>query len=147
MFNTDWERLNNIQLGQTAKFIAMAAFSSYGFVVSDIQLRNSNYDFSISRAKEPCLDIKVRSVRGWNYIFFEKEHFVLRESLFAMLVLIRQNELPSLYLIPSLDWHHPTKLLVSRDYADAKSKPEWGVDLSENNQVLLELYQFVKMIV
>lgn len=146
MQNSDWQELNNIQLGQFAKHYAMTVFSSYGFTVSELRSRNPQLDFSISRSAGPAFDVKVRSVRGRNYIYFQKEKFILRPSLYAVLAIYNQNELPELFMIPSLAWLQPDALLVSYDYVGKKSKPEWGVNLSEKNQEILERFQFARMI-
>jgi hypothetical protein len=78
MQNTDWQEMNNIKLGQTAKRYEMMVFSSSGFTVSKLRPRNAQVDFSVNRATGPAFDMKVQSVRGWNYIFFEKEKLIPR---------------------------------------------------------------------
>ncbi len=66
-------------------------------------------------------------------------------SKLALAILDEGTE-PKLFLIPSEDWKHPNRLLVSRDYEGKKSKPEWGLNLSCKNMDLLEQYSFDLMI-
>ncbi|MGI6573266.1 MAG: hypothetical protein ACOX19_07610 [Fermentimonas sp.] len=55
-------------------------------------------------------------------------------------------EKPKILLVPSLDWKEPNSLLVSRDYEEKKSKPEWGFSITKNNRELLTRYQFGKVV-
>ncbi len=147
MLTLDWQELNKFRLNQNAKLSVMEAFSSHGFSVSELRSRNAEVDFSVSFGFSPNFDIKVKAVRGWNYIFFVKEKFSLRASLYVVAVLYHYgHELPSLYLIPSLVWEKPNRLFVSRNYVGKKSKPEWGIDLYDKNMPMLKEYAFEKMI-
>jgi hypothetical protein len=87
----------------------------------------------------------VKSVRGQNYIFFDKRVFEPRPNLLAALVIYRDGQAPAMYLIPSEAWQSPNALLVDRDYIGLKSKPEYGVNLSRRNQQLLDQYGFDKV--
>jgi len=62
--------------------------------------------------------------------------------LYASVVLLMDDNPAALFLIPSTVWAQPTDLFVSRDYEGLKSKPEWGLNLSQKNLPLLEPYRF-----
>jgi hypothetical protein len=51
-----------------------------------------------------------------------------------------------LYIIPSIVWLQPNALFVSRDYKGKKSNPEWGLNLSKRNLILLEEYTFESVV-
>ena len=59
---------------------------------------------------------------------------------------LRLARCPSLYLIPSIAWNQPDSLLVSRDYEGKKSRPEWGLNISEKNLPLLERFPFDEVV-
>jgi len=81
-----------------------------------------------------------------NYIYFLKENFKLRENRLATILLFENMKEPMIYLIPSLEWLSPNSLLVSRDYINKKSEPEWGLNISQKNKTVLEQYQFDRII-
>jgi hypothetical protein len=50
--------------------------------------------------------------------------------------------MPMIYLISSLAWKKTDALLVSHDYWEKKSDPEWGLNISKKNMPLLERFFF-----
>lgn len=101
----------------------------------------------IRKRNDRYYDIQVKSVRGFNYIFFRKQYFELRDNLFAAIVILDEGESPKLFLIPATVWQNPNALFVSRDYEPPKkSKPEWGLSLSPKNYHLLQEYAFENMV-
>jgi len=140
-----WTRLNHLQLGRYAEYFAKMEFTLHGFDVFTAEVDDKGIDFVI-RLDNQYFDIQVKSVRGNNYIFFTKEKFVLRKNLLATILLFEDSKEPLIYLIPSLEWQNPNGLLVNRDYLNKKSKPEWGISITQKNRNLLELYQFDKVI-
>jgi len=95
-------------------------FDVYGAEVDD-----KGIDFVVRRDPAAYFDIQVKSLRGLGYVFFPKDCFDLRASLYAVLVLFEDGRIPDLYLLPSLAWQAPSKIFVSRDYLGKKSRPEW----------------------
>ena len=90
---------------------------------------------------------QVKSVRGFNYVFFRKECFELRENLYAAIVILDEGDPPKLFLIPATAWQAPSSLFVSHDYEPPrKSKPEWGLGLSAKSYPLLQEYAFEKVV-
>jgi len=144
MEEQDWRTFNRPQLGRYAKDLTEAKFKLDGFDVLPSTIDGSGVDFTVRRGGK-YYDIKVRSIRGNNYVFLEKEKFVIRENLFVTLLIFTDNELPELYLIPSTQWNKPNALFVSRDYEGLKSKPEWGLNISEKNSEILAEFKFGKI--
>jgi hypothetical protein len=89
--------------------------------------------------------VQVKSVRRLNYIFFPKENFEIRDNMLAAVVLFGQGETPDVYLLRSTLWNSPNELFADRKYEDKKSKPEWGLNLSQKNLPLLQQYAFDKI--
>src|SRR5690554_1777229 len=137
----DWTRLNHLQLGRYAEYFAKMEFTLFGFEVYTSEVDDRGIDFVIKRNGK-YYDIQVKSARGNNYIFFQKDKFDLRPNLFATVLLFRPGNQPNIYLIPSIDWTNPNGILMSRDYEGKKSKPEWGSQISKKNYDLLENYTF-----
>ena len=84
----------------------------------------------------------VKSMRGMYYIYFPKEKSTLRDNLLVVIGLFKDGDLPRLYLIPATEWNSPNALLVDRDYEGLKSKPEYGLNISQRNLSWLERYRF-----
>lgn len=141
----NWTLLNHLQLGKYAEYYAKMEFTLYGFCVYTSEVDDRGIDFIIKKDNQ-YFDIQVKSVRNNNYIFLQKEKFKIRENLIAAVILFNQLSPPELYLIPSIEWENPNGLLISRDYIDKKSKPEWGLSITKKNKILLEKYSFSKII-
>jgi len=141
----DWTRLNHLQLGRYAEYFAKMEFALYGFDIYTAEVDDKGIDFVIKKG-DKYYDIQVKSVKGNNYIFFPKKKFDLRKNLLATVLLFHQGYQPKIYLIPSLKWNNPNNLLVSHDYEGKKSKPEWGINISNKNYKLLDNYLFSKIV-
>jgi len=63
-----------------------------------------------------------------------------------VLVLLQENEVPSIYLIPSHVWLNENALFRDRNYEGKQSEPEWGINISKKNMDLLKAYEFKKQI-
>src|SRR5690348_1047043 len=100
----DWSRLKPLQVGRYAEYLVKMEFTLFGFDVYSAEVDDRGIDFVIRRDENRYHDIQVKSLRGLGYIFFPKDKFSLRSNLFAAVVLFFNNELPRLYLIPSVTW-------------------------------------------
>ena len=129
----NWSRLNHLQLGRYAEYFVKMEFTLFGFEVYTSEVDDRGIDFVVRKDENSYYDIQVKSVRGLNYIFFLKDKFSLRRNLLAAIVLFFEGDFPQLYLIPSEAWLKPDGLLVSRDYEGKKSKPEWGLNITQRN--------------
>ncbi|SMC27959.1 hypothetical protein SAMN02746041_03133 [Desulfacinum hydrothermale DSM 13146] len=142
----NWNRLNNLQLGRYAEYLAKMEFTLYGFDVYTAEVDDKGIDFIVRLSSNRYYDIQVKSIRGLNYIFFPKDKFYLRYNLLAVIVIFIEGKAPNLYLIPSTAWRETDALLVSHDYEGKKSKPEWGLNLSQKNLPLLDEFLFDKAV-
>ena len=142
----NWNRLNHLQLGRYAEYLAKMEFTLYGFDVYTVEVDDRGIDFVVRLSNSRYYDIQVKSIRDLNYIFFPKDKFDLRDNLIAVVVIFIEGKAPQLYLIPSTVWSEPNALLVSHDYEGKKSKPEWGLNLSQKNLPLLAEFSFDKAV-
>ncbi len=48
------------------------------------------------------------------------------------------------FLIPSAAWEEPNEVFVDRKYdkVGQKSQPEWGINISNKNYYILEIFNF-----
>jgi hypothetical protein len=142
-----WSRLNTLQVGKYSEYFVKMEFTLYGFDVYQAEVDDKGIDFVIRNRHDSYYDVQVKSVRGFNYIFFRKEYFELRNNLFAAVVILDEGETPKLFLIPATVWQNPNALFVSRDYGPPrKSKPEWGISLSPKNYPLLQPFAFESVV-
>lgn len=150
----DWGRLNHMQLGRYAEYFVKMEFTRHGFDVYTAEVDDKGIDFVVRKERMDgdgatsinYHDVQVKSVRRLNYVFIRKDKLLMRENLLVAVVLFENGELPNLYLIPAMAWQQPDGLLVDRNYEGLKSKPEWGLNLSHKNLVLLEEYRFEQSI-
>lgn len=143
----DWNRLNPMQLGRYAEYLAKMEFTLFGFEVYSAEVDNKGIDFVIRRGSDNYYDVQVKSCRRLNYVFFPKDKFEPnRNNLLAVIILFEDNTPPRLYLVPSTRWLQEDALFVSRDYEGKKSKPEWGLNLSKRNLHLLDEFIFERQI-
>jgi hypothetical protein len=94
-------------------------------------------------------EVQVKSVRinKTTYVFMTKEKFDKnKENMLLMLLTFQENALPSTYLIPATEWISPNALLRDREYKGKKSKPEYGINISKRNMVILDKYKFEDVI-
>ena len=137
-----WDSLNSQQVGAYAEYFVKMEFTMCGFQVYTTEVDDRGIDFVCRHDNEPFLTIQVKSVRGMNYVFMQKDKFDLSPTCFLSLVIFTQGQAPDLYLIPSERWLTADAVFVSRDYEDSKSAPEWGINLSAKNLPEVEPFRF-----
>ena len=73
MPNTDWTKLNHLQIGKYAEYYAKMEFASYGFEVYTSEVDDHGVDFI---AKLPngsrFYEVQVKSVRDYGYVYIAK---------------------------------------------------------------------------
>jgi len=141
----DWTKLNPLQLGRYAEYYVKMEFTLLGFDIYEPGVDDRGVDFVIRKNYSTFYDIQAKSLCKASYAFMLKEKFALRKNLYLALVLFKQEKPPELYLIPSLDWRKPNELLVGRDYVQKKSKPEWGISVTNKSLSRLQKYQFERI--
>jgi hypothetical protein len=134
--------LSRQQSGAYAEYFVKMEFTMFGFQVYETEVDDRGIDFIVRLESGPFIEIQVKSLRGLGYAFAQKDKFKIRESLYMSFVMLKEGEAPILYLIPSTAWLDPNELFVSRNYEGKKSKPEWGLNISQRNMPLLEKFTF-----
>src|SRR5579884_1657937 len=144
----DWTCLNTMQIGRYAEYFAKMEFTLYGFDVYSTEVDDHGIDFVVRRSESLYYDVQVKSSHPekGGYIFFSKDKFRISANPLAAVVLFVQSAPPEIYLIPSMAWQEPNSLFVDRIYEGLKSKPEWGLNISQRNKPLLAQYRFDEMI-
>lgn len=150
MPNLEWSKMNPLQLGRYGEYYAKMEFSSYGMDVYTSEVDDHGVDFVAKTKNGTFIEIQVKSVRveKTQYVFMTKEHFNLdNDNLYLMLQLFEEDKLPLVYLIKASEWKNENELLRDRNYDGLKSKPEYGINLSKKNKLLLQKYLLENIIV
>jgi hypothetical protein len=65
-----------------------------------------------------------------------------------MLLVFASGKLPDIFLIPSETWKESNEVFVDRKYdkPGQKSAPEYGVNISQKNHDILEIFKFEESI-
>lgn len=143
-----WSRLNHLQIGRYGEYLVKMEFTLWGMSVFGAEVDDRGIDMVVRTDSGNHYDVQVKSVRPLNYVFFRKRDFSPSSNLLAAIVLLTNGHPPALYLVPSEVWLQPNALFVSNDYGEGKkSPPEWGINLSRRNLLLLEPYRFELTIV
>lgn len=147
--NFEYSNLNRFQVGKFGEYwvkmwLSLARFDTYTTEIDD-----KGIDFIIRLNNDKHLDIQVKTIRKKGYIYIPKHiwKYSLRENLILALVILNDNEIPQLFLIPSTVWNNPNELFCDRDYLkeNQKSLPEWGINISNRNLNLLEEFSVSNM--
>jgi hypothetical protein len=147
----DWQHLNTQQLGAYAEYFVKMELTMYGFQVYQTEVDDRGIDFVARFGDRSFIEVQVKSLRvkssrANGYIFARKECFPIRAGLFMAVVLFTDGVEPSIFLIPALAWEVPTGLFVGRDYNGLKSRPEWGLNVSQKHMPALEQFRFGRVI-
>lgn len=148
MANTKWNILNRMQLGRYAEYFAKMEFASYGLDVYTSEVDDHGIDFIIKDKKNIFNEIQVKALRDKGYTFMQQEKFDLNsKTLYLALLIFEEDKLPNIYLVPTSAWNNENNMFVVRNYdMGQKSKPEYGVSITNSNKDLLEQYRFETMI-
>jgi hypothetical protein len=138
----DWNKLNKQQVGAYTEYFVKMELTMYGFQVFTTEVDDRGIDFVARYESKPFIEIQVKSLRTLGYVFMQKTKFKLNENLYLAFGLLLQDEPPSLYLIPSIEWMSPNSVFSEKDYVGLKSKPEWGLNISKKHIPILEKYRF-----
>ena len=139
-----WSALNTQQVGAYAEYFVKMELTMCGFEVYTTEVDDHGIDFVARRYGGPFIEVQVKSLRSYSYVFMPKTKFELRENVYLALGLLFENEEPKLYLIPATVWQQPNEIFVEHNYdaLDLKSKPEWGVNVSKKNMPAIEGFAF-----
>ncbi|MGA3055636.1 MAG: hypothetical protein ABSD63_15620 [Candidatus Korobacteraceae bacterium] len=148
----DWERLNHLQIGKYAEYLAKMEFVLCGCEVFTSEVDDRGIDFVI-RSRQgtdtesglPSVhyyDVQVKSFRSKKsqtpYIFLPQDKFEISPTSLLVLVQFERAKPPILYLLPSSVQGKPNPLFEDRKYGEGKkSPPEWGLTVSKKKLELL----------
>jgi len=146
-----FDHLNHLQVGKIGEYWAKIWMTLAGFDIYTTDVDDKGIDFIIRTDNDKHIDVQVKAIREKSgYIFVTKEKWrnELRDNLYLTLVLLKNNEMPSVYFIPSTVWKTPTTLFADNNYdkEGQKSKPEWGINVSKKNMDELSKYEISKYI-
>lgn len=145
MPNTNWSKLNHLQLGRYAEYYAKMEFASYGFEVYTSEVDDHGVDFIAKLPDENrFFEVQVKSVRDYGYIYMAKSKMPkLSEDRLVCYLHFVDGQLPDVFVIPAIAWNTPNAVLVDRKYdkPGQKSEPEWGINISKKNYNLLDEYK------
>ncbi|MFJ7887273.1 DUF4365 domain-containing protein [Lysinibacillus xylanilyticus] len=149
MPNTDWTKLNSLQVGKYAEYFAKMEFASYGLEVYTAEVDDRGIDFIIKDKNGRFCEIQVKSLRSTGYVFMQKSKFdITNKNLYLALLIFNVGEMPDVFIIPAQAWEFPNEVFVDRNYdkPGQTSKPEWGINISKKNYSILEIFKFEKTI-
>ena len=145
MPNTNWSKLNHLQMGRYAEYYAKMEFASYGFEVYTSEVDDHGVDFIAKLPGEnKFFEVQVKSVRDYGYIYMAKSKMPeLSEDRLVCYLHFIDGQLPDVFVIPATAWNNPNAVLVDRKYdkPGQKSEPEWGINISKKNYNLLDEYK------
>lgn len=149
MPNTDWTKLSSLQLGRYAEYFAKMEFASYGLEVYTTEVDDHGVDFIVKDKNGRFCEIQVKSLRGKGYVFIPKSKFdITNKNLYLTLLIFEVGKMPDIFLIPARACEVPSEVFVDRNYdkPGQKSSPEYGINISQKNYPILEIFNFKESI-
>ena len=144
-----WTNLKPLQIGQYAEYYIKMMLTIHEFDVFTSEVDDKGIDFICRHINGSFWEIQVKSIRteNSNYIFQTQEKFdITNKNLFLAVVMFTDNQEPNAYLINSQEWNTPNELIKFRTYQGLRSKPEYGLNISEKNIPLLEEFSLEKIV-
>jgi len=135
-----WSRLNRLQLGKYAEYLAKMEFVLHGCDVFTSEVDDHGIDFVVRTRAGRHYDVQVKSYRPASnkYVYLQKSKFPISPQSLLALVQFDDGKPATLFLVPSCVEGAPHAILESRDYGEGKkSDPEWGLTLSRKKLALL----------
>lgn len=150
--NFNYGNLKHLQVGRIGEYYVKFCLTLFGIDVYTTEVDDKGIDFVIRLNGSKYIDIQVKTIREkTSYVYVNKDSKSwtkpLRDNLYLALVILKNNSIPQIYIIPAIEWNNPNELLKSNDYfRSEKSKPDWGINISKKNMKLLEQYNLVYFI-
>lgn len=129
----DWNSLNHLQVGRFGESFVKLELTRLGCDVYTSDVDDRGIDFIVRLDSSHYLDIQVKTVRGYSYVYAREASFPDAENLYLALVILQNDAQPQMFCIPRTRWRSPDQVFVYRAYTDAKSPPEYGINLSAKN--------------
>ncbi|TNJ62635.1 DUF4365 domain-containing protein [Paenibacillus hemerocallicola] len=124
-------------------------FASYGLEVFSSEVDDRGIDFIVKDKLGRFSEIQVKSLRGTGYVFAQKSKFnISNPNLYMALLIFKEGQMPDFLLLPSEAWKVPNEVFVDRNYnkPGQTSKPEYGINISNKNYDILEIFKFEESI-
>jgi hypothetical protein len=135
-----------LKVGRYGEYYAKMALVRAGYDVYSPEVDDKAIDLILSIPGTPprYLDVQVKTVRTVKptYVFMRKKDFTIESNRYLALVLLREGEEPTMYMVPSSAWDDPQPPFSSRDYEGLKSEPEYGLMISKKTLNSLEPFRF-----
>lgn len=145
MPNKNYEVLNNQQIGRYGEIYALMEFLSYGIDAYTTQVDDHGVDLVVKSENGVFCEIQVKALYKSKYVCFNNEFIEgkdgkFRDNYYICLILLKDNEEPAIYLIPTAAWEDTESgLFANYEY-------EYGISISNKNFELLEQYSFEKSV-
>jgi len=147
--NLKYDTLHHLQVGRIGEYWIKLMLTMQGFDTYYSDVDNKAIDFIVRLDNSKHIDIQVKTVRfkKSSYVFITKnswkENEMVRNNLYLALVILKEDQYPESYLIPSSAWLTSSAPFCDRKYQEKglKSPDEWGLNLTSNNLTLLEDYK------
>ncbi len=136
-----WKHLNHLQVGKYAEHLVKMELTRLGCDVYSAEVDDKGIDFVLRTCTRRYLDVQVKALRGLGYTYLKKHGQELRPDLLVALVLLREEEAPAVFLIPSTELNRRDALFGGSDFVGKKSRPEWGIRVSKKSLPLLEPFR------
>ena len=145
MANKKWSDLNNLQIGRYGEYLAKMEFASYGFEVYTSEVDDHGVDFIAKNEKNGIFEVQVKAFKNDNYVFIKESKMSIESDIPRLVCLIHleENKDPDIFVFSTKVWDENLQsgkyktAFVKRDYVGKKSKPEYGINTSKKNLILL----------
>jgi hypothetical protein len=128
-------------LGKIAEHYAQIYFLTNGYEVYETVVDDRGIDF-VARKDGVFYEVQVKAVSHFGYTFIAKEKMQdLSPHRLVFYMNFKKDGTHDAYLIPATAWQTPSAVLTSKDYIEQKSRPEWGINMSQKNAHFLEEYK------
>jgi hypothetical protein len=152
LFDINYKSYHHIKIGKIGEYWMKLCLSLLDLDVYTPEVDNKGIDFIVRFNDKTYIDIQVKTIREkTTYVYMDKDNIswkTLRDNLYLALVILKNNSIPSIYLINSTEWNNPNNLLKDYNYSKKglKSKDDWGINISKKNMELLQKYELVKSV-
>lgn len=132
--------LTNRELNKKAKGIIKEKFKGHGAKVIE-----KDRTFLVTSKEGRDIEVLVKPIRRpTEYVLILKKYMdAMQDNLYIALVIFSGENTPELFLIPATAFLEPNDLL--RDRPKYK-EPEFGMNVSNKNMPLLNIYKFTNFI-
>ena len=146
-----WSKLNHLQIGRYAEYLATMRFIEAGLEVYTTQVDDRGIDHLVRYAPGRCLEIQVKAVRNRNLTFVLKKHLgsspeEIEQRLHCgycmAFFLFEDGSEPDFFLIPGYAWLTSNDLLKDNPEGNKTCGPNFQLNPTKKAQPILDQYRF-----